>query len=117
MSNLVQKIFVFGSNLAGIHGAGSAKHAFLRWGAEWGVGAGLTGNAYAIPTKNRQIKSLPLGVIREYVEGFIRFAESHQEYEFHVVKIGCGLAGFKEEEIKPMFKDAPNNCILPEGWR
>lgn len=112
-----KRIFVFGSNLAGIHGAGSAKAAVEKWGAVYGQGVGLQGNAYAIPTKNAQLKVLPLWIIQEYIEQFIIFAKHHPEMEFEVVKIGCGLAGFKENQIAPLFKDAPLNCILPEGWR
>ena len=112
-----RRIFVFGSNLAGIHGAGSARAAYEKWGAQYGIGVGLQGHSYAIPTKNHRLKSLPLHTIQEYVMQFISFAKHHPELEFEVVKIGCGLAGFKEEEIAPMFKDAPENCLLPEGWR
>lgn len=111
------KIFVFGSNLAGLHGAGSAKEAFENWDAKWGVGVGRTGNAYAIPTKDHKIKKMSLNDIKPYIRDFISYAETHSELKFHVVKIGCGLAGFNEEQIKPLFANSPNNCILPEGWR
>jgi hypothetical protein len=111
------RIFVFGSNTAGIHGAGSAKAAVDHWGAEYGRGIGPQGNAYAIPTKDGRLNVLDLETIRKYVEDFIVYAKDHPELEFQVVKIGCGLAGFKEYQIAPMFKDAPKNCLLPDGWR
>lgn len=111
------KIFVFGSNLAGIHGAGSAKEAYNNHGAIWGQGIGFAGKSYAIPTKNRRLEPLPLVSIKVYVEEFLRFAEAHPEYIFNVVKIGCGFAGYSENQIKPMFKGAPPNCKLPDGWK
>lgn len=113
----MNKIFVFGSNLAGRHGAGSAKEAVKNWGARYGRGVGHIGNSYAIPTKDRNLQTLPLEEIQEYVEHFIQHAGQYPEFEFHVVKIGCGLAGYKEEQIAPMFADAPDNVVLPDGWR
>lgn len=113
----MNRIFVFGSNEAGIHGAGSAKAAMDDWGAEYGRGVGRAGDSYAIPTKDEDIMTLPIQDVADYVKVFINYARRHPDLEFHVVKIGCGLAGFTEEEIKPMFADAPINCILPDGWR
>lgn len=110
-------IFVFGSNLAGIHGLGSAAEAHRTHGAEWGVGKGLTGNAYAIPTKDAALLPLELKEIHRHVQRFLRFVAEHPSWHFHVVKVGCGLAGYMEDEISPFFKDAPDNCELPEGWR
>lgn len=114
---MMNKIFVFGSNLAGRHGAGSAKEAVKNWGAKYGVGYGHVGNSFAIPTKNEKLYTLPLVYIAKFVEQFIEYAYLHPELEFHVVKIGCGLAGYKEEQIAPMFVGAPDNVILPDGWR
>jgi hypothetical protein len=111
------RIFVFGSNLAGIHGAGSARAALEKWGAVWGEGVGHYGNSYAIPTKDQKLQTLPLDVIRYYVDMFVEYARQHPELEFEVVKIGCGLAGFKEEQMAPLFINAGPNCILPQGWR
>lgn len=111
------EIFVFGSNLAGRHGAGSAKEARLRHGAEYGVGLGRTGNAYAIPTKDRALRVLPLLEIHKFVGMFIAYAAAHPELTFNVVKIGCGLAGYSEGQVSPMFRHAPDNVNLPEGWR
>jgi len=109
-------IFVFGSNLAGRHGKGAALCARNEHGAVYGIGIGRTGNAYAIPTKGRNLKVLPLIVIRAHVHEFIGYAADHPDLDFQVTKIGCGLAGYKEYEIKPFFNEAPSNCILPEGW-
>ena len=110
-------IFVFGSNLAGKHGKGSAFFARKKHGAVYGVGVGRTGNAYAIPTKDKLLNVLPLYVIKSYVDEFIHYAKTNPYLDFEVVKIGCGLAGYSEEEISPMFQNAPHNCHLPEGWR
>jgi hypothetical protein len=111
------KIFVFGSNLAGRHGKGAALEARQKYGAEYGVGEGRTGFAYAIPTKDRDLRPRALGNIELSVERFIQYAKEHPELEFLVCRVGCGLAGYVDEEISPMFKDAPGNCELPKGWR
>ena len=110
-------IFVFGSNLAGRHGAGSARHAAMRKGAIEGRGVGFQGESYAIPTKDERIRTLPLARIKPYVDAFVLFAKSHPEMTFEVTKIGCGLAGYTDADIAPMFREAPRNCILPHGWR
>lgn len=113
------KIFVFGSNLAGKHGAGSAKLASKKYGAEYGIGKGRTGMAYAIPTKDRRLRTLPIAKISRYVSKFFHYAYRHQELRFKVVKIGCGLAGYSEREIKPLFKYFRylTNVRLPKGWK
>jgi hypothetical protein len=113
----MRHIFVFGSNLAGVHGAGSALEALKHHGAKMGQGIGLQGDSYAIPTKNEHLRTLPIQYVEIFIYGFLWFAQQNPDMEFHVVKIGCGLAGFTEDQIKPFFKDAPSNCILPEGWR
>lgn len=110
-------VFVFGSNLAGRHGRGAALEARLRHGAVYGVGEGLSGRSYAIPTKDERIKTLPLHRIAGYVETFKRFAREHPEMTFQVTRVGCGLAGYADKDIAPMFSDAPDNCVLPDGWR
>ena len=109
-------IFVFGSNLAGRHGKGAALHARVMYAAEYGKGVGRTGHAYAIPTKDERLMTLPLTRIAGYVSEFLDYARAHPELEFEVTKIGCGLAGYSEHEIKPMFIGAPANCHLPYGW-
>ena len=104
------EIFVFGSNLAGRHGDGAAKLAYDKFGAQWGVGVGLTGQAYAIPTMQGGVE-----IIKPYVDEFVEFAKEHQEKKFLVTRIGCGIAGFKDEEIAPLFKKATSlkNVYLP----
>jgi hypothetical protein len=113
----MKPIFVFGSNEAGRHGKGAALYARKHHGAEYGVGLGRTGNAYAIPTKDGRLRTLPLTKIAQYVTKFINYASTHPELEFEVTKIGCGLAGYQEHEIKPLFQGAPSNCHLPDWWR
>lgn len=103
-------VFVFGSNLAGRHGKGAALEARQRWGAEYGVGRGRTGNAYAIPTKDHELRPLPLESIRTYVREFVAYAREHPALRFYVTRVGCGLAGYSEAQIRPMFEGAPENC-------
>ena len=108
-----EPVFVFGSNLAGRHGKGAALFARQKRGAVYGVGCGPTGNAYAIPTKDQWLRTLPLSEISEFVKMFLRHARSHPEKKFQVTAIGCGLAGYKPAEIAPMFASAPANCLMP----
>jgi len=110
-------IFVFGSNLAGRHGKGAALFARQQRGAVYGVGVGRTGNAYAIPTKDEAIRTLPLDRIAPYVAAFLEYARDNPDLNFEVTRIGCGLAGYTDEQISPMFRAAPPNCLLPVGWR
>lgn len=113
-----RRIFVFGANLAGVHGAGSAMAAVQRHGAKHGVGAGRTGNAYAIPTKETwRSPALPLVRIAGYVQDFLRYADANPDLTFDVVRIGCGLAGYVDHQIAPLFRAAPENVVLPFGWR
>lgn len=111
------RIFVFGSNEAGIHGAGAARHALDVHNAIWGQGVGHQGASYAIPTKDVNISTLPLEVIEKYVLEFILYAEENQHLRFFVTRIGCGLAGYTDSQIAPMFAESPLNVLLPEGWR
>lgn len=111
-----REIWVFGLNLAGRHGAGAAKFAREHHGAIYGQGIGLQGNSYAIPTKDENLVTLPLVTIKQYVDEFLTFADEHRELTFICTKIGCGLAGYKDEDIAPMFEDVPSNCILPKEW-
>lgn len=107
-------IFTFGSNEAGRHGAGSALEAYLKHGAQYGKGWGLQGWSYAIPTKDRRLKRLPLDDIAGYVADFLEFALSHPEHTFNVVAIGCGLAGYRPKDIAWMFDlPCPRNVKLP----
>lgn len=111
------QIFVFGSNLAGIHGAGAAKTAYEKYGATWGKGVGLSNRSYALPTKDADLKPLPLNEIAKYVIQLLVLARSNPTLRFFVTRVGCGLAGYTESDIRPMFLNAPKNCELPEGWR
>lgn len=111
------QIFVFGSNLAGIHGAGAAKQAALRYGAKYGQGVGLRGQSYAIPTKDQDIETLPLDIISRYITNFVRFTNDNPQMQFFLTRIGCGLAGLKDKDIAPMFKGCGTNCDLPEDWQ
>lgn len=113
----MRKIFVFGSNLAGRHGAGAALYARLNCGAIYGQGIGLQGDSYGIPTKDENIRTMPLAAIHRYVNEFKKFARDHPELEFRVTRVGCGLAGYSDIDIAPMFADSPENCVLPKGWR
>ena len=110
-------IFVFGSNLAGRHGKGAALTALQDHDAIYGCGEGEQGNAYAIPTKDAQLRPRPLEQIEFSVQRFKAWATAHPELRFYVTRIGCGLAGFKDSQIAPMFADAPFNCKLPKRWR
>ena len=106
-----RKIFVFGSNEAGRHGKGAALYAYRNHGAIYGQGIGLQGDSYAIPTKNKDLITLPLEKIQYHVHIFLCFSEIHKEWDFIVTNIGCGLAGYTPEQIAPMFqlcKDQPN---------
>lgn len=107
------EIFVFGSNLQGMHGGGAARIAHRNFGAIMGQGVGLQGQSYAIPTMQGGVET-----IRPYVDEFIAFAKAHQEMTFLVTRIGCGIAGFTDAEIAPLFTEAHNvgNIVLPEGW-
>ena len=110
------EVFVFGSNLAGIHGAGAAKVALDKYGALWGKGVGLHGMTYAIPTKNEFIHTLPLHEIEEFVERFVSDSNFYEDGQYFVTRVGCGLAGYKDEQIAPMFKGA-KNCSFAEEWK
>lgn len=110
-------IFVFGSNLAGRHGAGAALYALKSCGAVYGQGCGRQGNSYAIPTKDATLKTLTLAEIKVHVASFLRYAENHPDEMFELTPIGCGLAGHKPENIAPMFADAPCNVVLPTVFK
>lgn len=111
------EVFVFGSNLAGIHGAGAALEAKKNFGAKQGQGRGYWGNSYAIPTKDVKINTLAKGDIKGYINDFISFAGYAPNLEFWVTAVGCGLAGYKDADIAPYFKGAPNNCNFPLKWK
>ena len=107
------EVFVFGSNLEGMHGGGAAFVAYRKFGAMMGQGVGMQGQSYAIPTMHGGVDA-----IRPYVDEFIAFAQAHPELVFLVTRIGCGIAGFLDSEIAPLFAEAHAvpNIVLPEGW-
>lgn len=107
------EIFVFGSNLAGMHGGGAAWVAYRKFGAIMGQGVGLQGRSYGIPTMQGGVET-----IKPYVDEFIEFARSRQDLTFLVTRIGCGIAGFTDEEIAPLFEKAHEveNIVLPPDW-
>jgi hypothetical protein len=111
-------IFVFGSNLAGRHGAGAALTALRYHGAKEGRGIGLYGTSYAIPTKDFALKVLPLPVIEGHIGDFKAYAAAHQQWGFQITRVGCGLAGFTDEQIAPLFLGAQEtNCFFDLKWR
>lgn len=110
------EIFVFGSNLAGRHGKGAALTARQDYAAVYGCGSGPTGYAYAIPTKDGRLRTLSLPVIQSLVRGFLAYAKANPELTFKVTRVGCGLAGYKNEQIAPMFRGAPTNCKFDPEW-
>jgi hypothetical protein len=107
------EVFVFGSNLAGSHGGGAAYMAWRKFGAVMGQGVGLQGQSYGIPTMQGGVET-----IAPYVDEFIAFAKAHPELFFYVTRIGCGIAGFRDEEIAPLFLEARTleNVCLPESF-
>lgn len=112
--------FVFGSNEAGRHGKGAARTALLRYGAEYGVASGFTGQCYAIPTKDAYIRTLPLHRIETYVREFVNYVRLEALYTqennwYLVTALGTGLAGYPHHLIAPMFKGALN-CWFPDIW-
>ena len=106
-------VFVFGSNLAGMHGGGAAMQALRHFGAEWGNGVGPQGQSYAIPTMQGGVET-----IKPYVDDFIEYARECDQNTFYVTRIGCGIAGFTDEEIAPLFDEALDlyNVRLPESF-
>lgn len=106
------EIFVFGSNIQGAHGGGAAWFAHKAFGAEWGVGEGLTGRTYALPTMEGKAS------LKKAVENFIACAKQHPELTFLVTAVGCGIAGYTPKEVAPLFKEATSleNVYLPQAF-
>lgn len=115
---LPHEIFVFGSNLAGIHGAGAARTAYEKFGARMGKGTGRYGNSYALPTKGYNIATLSLNKIAFYIDALHYDITVNPELTFLITEIGCGLAGYTPKDIAPLFKDfiQLNNCALPKSF-
>lgn len=107
------EVFVFGSNLGGFHAGGAARAALNNFGAVWGQGVGLQGQSYAIPTMHGGVDA-----IRPYVDEFIQFAQSRPDLYFYVTRIGCGIAGFRDEQMAPLFAAALplDNVALPKSF-
>jgi hypothetical protein len=112
------EIFVFGSNIAGRHGRYAAKQAREHFGAIYGCGRGLQGQSYAIPTMNANIKPLPYAEICIYINEFVAFANAHPNMKFLVTRVGCGSAGYTDEQMAIAFKMAAltQNIYLPRKW-
>ena len=108
-----KEVFVFGSNLDGAHGGGAALTAFRKFGAVWGQGVGMQGQSYAIPTMQGGVET-----IKPYVDEFIDFAREHSDKVFLVTRIGCGIAGFRDEQIAPLFREAlsMDDVVLPRSF-
>lgn len=111
-----KEIFVFGSNMAGRHGWGAAKDAKWLYGAIYGKGIGLHGRTYAIPTKDAQLNVLPITEIERRIKIFVEFTRDNPQLKFFITRLGCGLAGYKDEEIAPMFKGIGKNCRVHHRW-
>jgi hypothetical protein len=110
-------IFVFGSNEAGYHGAGAAKFALMHKGAIMRKGIGHHGQSYALPTKDHQIRTLPIDKVKAYIHNFRCYAEIYPHLQFQVTCVGCGLAGFEHQQIAPLFFGSPDNCWFDTAWQ
>lgn len=110
-------VFVFGSDMAGQHADGAAKTAVEHFGALNGVGRGWSGQSYAIPTMNEHLQQMPLSQIQHYINHFKIYTKNHSKIQYFVTSLGCGIAGYKIEEIAPMFKGISRNVILPQSFR
>lgn len=121
---MVAEVFVFGSNLEGVHGAGAALYAAQKYGAKRGVGEGHVGMSYALPTRKvsyrggmiHSIDTLPLPAIQTHVDTFIQYASQHPEFRFRVTCIGTGHAGLEHDDMAPMFVAASGNCFFDSAW-
>ena len=110
-------VFVFGSNLAGTHQGGAAKIALQHFGAIKGAGRGWAGQSYAIPTMNEHLQQMPLSQIEHYIDDFKIYTKNHPKNTYFITSVGCGVAGYKVEEIAPMFKGISKNVIFPVSFR
>lgn len=110
------EVFVFGSNRAGLHAGGAARLARERFGAQEGVGEGLTGQCYAFPTLTETFEKVSLASLQASRDRLFETARAHPDKKFLLTKVGCGIAGFSEDQIRPLFADAPANIVLPDDW-
>lgn len=111
------QIFVFGANRAGRHGAGAARQAMLMFGAKYGIGEGMTGNSYAFPTLGEHLEQLPMSDMERSRDRLYVCCRDNPGKQFLLTKVGCGLAGYRESDMRDLFMDAPGNLILPEDWK
>jgi hypothetical protein len=116
LMNRPNAVFVFGSNREGKHGGGAARAAHQLYGAKWALGEGPQGRSYAIPTMDRIGYPLEVSEIRLHINRFLAYAERHSEAVFVLTRVGCGIAGYSDKEIAPLFRKAPANVILPLEW-
>lgn len=110
------EIFIFGSNLNGYHAGGAAKRALEQFGAVWGISEGLSGRTYAFPTLNKNMHKRTIKSLEDSRNKLFVTAEALPEYTFLLTKVGCGIAGFKEEKIAALFSECPDNIIKPKDW-
>jgi hypothetical protein len=104
------QVIVVGTNVRGLHGAGAALYAHENFGLHWGVGEGLSGQAYALPTMEGPM------ALRRAVFRFLEYAELSHDLTFLLTKVGCGIAGHREQDVAPLFTTAPVNVLRPAGW-
>lgn len=116
-------VWVFGSNLAGIHGAGSARVAHTVYGRPYGMNYSVgiyqdinLRESYGIPTKDAKIETLSIPIIIQFVEIFKEFVKASPGKIFFITRIGCGYAGYTDEQMAPLFKGIPENVSIPESW-
>lgn len=110
------EVFVFGSNRAGLHAGGAARTAREKFGAREGVGEGLTGQCYAFPTLTENFEKVSPASLQASRDRLFETARLHPDKTFLLTKVGCGIAGFSEDEIRPLFANAPSNIVLPDDW-
>lgn len=110
------QVFVFGSNLAGNHVGGAARQAREEFGAEEGIGEGMTGRCYAFPTLDASFQQRTDEDLRWSIREFYRVAKANPDKQFLLTKVGCGIAGYSEEYMKQLFCDTPANVVLPFEW-
>lgn len=111
-------IFVFGSNLDGVHGAGAARYARQYHGAQMGVGEGITGTSYALPTVGHRLARMPLAAVEDHIRAFLAFAASNPGMTFALTPVGCGLAGHQKRDIWAILErqGLPRNVYLTSTW-
>lgn len=110
------EVFVFSSNIAGMHDTGTAKQA-LKYGARHGQGVGAAGRSFAIPTKDHDLVTMKIEHIKLYIDRFIKITHEYPRVNFFITRIGDGLAGYKDRDIAPLFKGCNNNCSFADQWK